>query len=300
MPDFLGVVVDNSNQRLCDGMELPGAVVLYPERNLGYGEAINLAAETYPAEFIAALNDDAEPAANWLEEMVGLFARHPACGMGAAVVRFPDGRLDSVGLGVAADGSSKQRRPKKEPAEEEVFCPSGAAAVYLHRGFAAAGGFDASFFLYCEDTDLGLRLQRMGYECWVAPRAEVLHHYSLSTGAASPLKAYYVERNRLRMVIKGWPASEWWKIVPATLWRYWLHLGAMAGGRGTAGAYREQGGSVGGLVWGIVRGHAEAALGLPKLWRQRARVLAESQRPEAELRERLRRFALPLAEVARQ
>ena len=67
------------------------------------------------------------------------------------------------------------------------------------------GLFDESFFLYCEDTDLGLRARWAGWECGYVPGAVVEHRYSHSAGRASPLKAYYVERNRLYTVIKNFP-----------------------------------------------------------------------------------------------
>ena len=67
------------------------------------------------------------------------------------------------------------------------------------------GGFDDDFFLYCEDTDLGLRARWAGWKCLYVPEAVVEHHYSHSAGRASPLKAYYVERNRLFVLVKNFP-----------------------------------------------------------------------------------------------
>ena len=63
-----------------------------------------------------------------------------------------------------------------------------------------------AFFLYCEDTDLGLRARWAGWKCLYVPEAVVEHHYSHSAGGASPLKAYYVERNRLFVLVKNFPA----------------------------------------------------------------------------------------------
>jgi len=49
------------------------------------------------------------------------------------------------------------------------------------------GGFDESFFLYCEDTDLGLRARWAGWGCRYVPGAMVHHRYSHSAGRATPL-----------------------------------------------------------------------------------------------------------------
>ena len=92
-------------------------------------------------------------------------------------------------------------------AQEEVLLPSGSAALYRRAMLDEIGGFDEDFFLYCEDTDLGLRARWAGWKCLYVPRAVVDHHYSHSAGRASPLKAYYVERNRLFVVAKNFPAA---------------------------------------------------------------------------------------------
>lgn len=44
-------------------------------------------------------------------------------------------------------------------AEEEIFSPCAAAALYRRDAFVEAGGFDESFFCYAEDIDLGFRLR---------------------------------------------------------------------------------------------------------------------------------------------
>jgi len=50
------------------------------------------------------------------------------------------------------------------------------------------GLFDESFFLYCEDTDLGLRARWAGWDCRYVPGAVVEHRYSHSAGRASPAR----------------------------------------------------------------------------------------------------------------
>src|SRR6201999_3382978 len=68
--DFGVTVIHNGGGRF----EGPGGLsfpveVLYPGGNVGFGAAINLAASASGAPFIAALNDDTEPDAGWLEAL---------------------------------------------------------------------------------------------------------------------------------------------------------------------------------------------------------------------------------------
>ena len=199
--DFEVVIIDNSGKGLAQRFDGAARVLVNP-RNLGYGAAINQALAAAAAPYLAALNDDAVVRPGWLAALVDALERRPDAGMCASQVRlFGEDLLDSAGMLVAADGSSKQRGHGRPPADfpvpEETLFPSGSAALYRRAMLDDIGGFDPRFFLYCEDTDLGLRARWAGWKCLYVPDAVVEHHYSHSAGRASPLKAYYVERNRL-------------------------------------------------------------------------------------------------------
>ena len=68
------------------------------------------------------------------------------------------------------------------------------------------GLFDESLFLYGDDAELGLRGRLAGWTCAFAPRAVAYHRYSRTAGAHSSLKAFYVERNRVLVLLKLFPA----------------------------------------------------------------------------------------------
>jgi hypothetical protein len=92
------------------------------------------------------------------------------------------GTLDSAGMLIAADGSSKQRGHGQDAAKfaamTEALLPSGSAALYRRKMLDEIGLFDELFFLYCEDTDLGLRARWAGWECGYVPGAIVEHQES--------------------------------------------------------------------------------------------------------------------------
>ena len=77
---------------------------------------------------------------------------------------------------------------------------SGAAFAICRATFESLGGFDASFFLYMEDTDLSWRARLAGYECLYVPESVVHHDYVFRFG---PRKIYYLERNRYVMLLKS-------------------------------------------------------------------------------------------------
>ena len=53
------------------------------------------------------------------------------------------------------------------------------------------------YFLYYEELDWCTYINREGYELWYDPACEIWHKDSGSTGKESPLKYYYLSRNRL-------------------------------------------------------------------------------------------------------
>ena len=220
--DFEVIVVDNSGHGLVrKNNTAPGARIIENPQNVGFGSAMNQGVKASSARYIATLNDDAVAHPHWLETLIGAMERRLDVGMCASQVRlFGEQRLDSAGMLIARDGSSKQRGhgrlPEDFPVAEEVLMPSGSAALYRRAMLDEVGAFDDSFFLYCEDTDLGLRARWAGWRCLYEPRAIVEHHYSHSAGRASALKAYFVERNRLFVLVKNFPAA---MQMPRGCWR---------------------------------------------------------------------------------
>jgi GT2 family glycosyltransferase len=274
-------VVDNSGLGLARAARLEGVrlTILDNAANAGYGPAINQAVRSTRTPFVAVLNDDARAHPEWLAAMIAAIGD---AGMCACRILSPENVLESAGMLLALDGSSKQRGqgepPSRYQAAEDVLLPSGCAALYRREMLEEIGGFDESFFLYCEDTDLGLRARWAGWRCVYAPSAVVDHDHSDTAGRASPLKAYLVERNRLRLVVKNFPFSMLAAVPFYEIARYFWHGVALARGRGLAGEFRASGnGSAARLVWIVVRAHLALLTALPALWRERLRVRARAR-----------------------
>jgi len=302
--DFEVIIVDNSGENLVRRNPLPpGTRTLENARNTGFGAAINQGLGASSAPYLATLNDDAVAHPRWLEALVRALERRPDAGMCASQVRFfGEERLDSAGMLVAGDGSSKQRghgrTPDDFPVAEETLFPSGSAALYRRAMLEETGGFDDRFFLYCEDTDLGLRARWAGWKCLYVPEAVVEHHYSHSSSGASPVKAYYVERNRLFVLAKNFPAA----MLPAapfvSLARYFWHLWYIVQGRGSAARFRAEGNAGPRMLWYILRAHVSLAANLRRLWGQRRAIRARARITPAVFRHLVRCHSISARKVA--
>jgi len=307
--EFQIVIVDNSGNNLVEATWPPaiaraGVTILHPGSNVGFGAAVNLAWRATSAEFVAVINDDAAAEPEWLAAMVDSLDKHPAAGSAAAQVRLLGDAtgLDSAGMLIAADGTSKQRGHRQPPAQfpnaEEVLLPSGSASLYRSEMLAQTGGFDDAFFLYCEDTDLGLRARWAGWTCRYVPTAVVYHRYSHSAGRASKLKAYFVERNRLLLIVKNFPLSRLLRAILATPIRYLHHLLALRAGRGAAAEFTRTGESAWTLIACVLRAHAAALLRLPRAWRQRRHIRRSATLSAPAFNAVLDRHAISLRQVA--
>jgi GT2 family glycosyltransferase len=302
--DFEVIVVDNSGQGLVRRKGVaPGVRVIENSRNMGFGAAINQGFEASTAPYLATLNDDAKTHPQWIEALIAAIERRPDAGMCASQVRlFGEHRLDSAGMLMARDGSSKQRgngRPPEDfPVAEEVLFPSGSAALYRRAMLDAIGAFDSRFFLYCEDTDLGLRARWAGWKCLYVPNAIVDHHYSHSAGRASPLKAYYVERNRLFVLVKNFPAGMLLAAPFVTLARYLWHAWYLLEGRGAAARFRAEGHAGPKMIWYVLRAHAALLAHVPRLWRQRNEIRRGARITPAIFRHLVRTQSISARKVA--
>ena len=302
--DFEIIIVDNSGRGQARGFAStsPPVRVIANDCNVGFGAAINQGCRASAAEYVAALNDDAVPCPEWLDQLVAAMESSPRVGMCASRVLLQEtGLLDSAGMLIAADASSKQRGHREPPAAydqpADVLLPSGSAALYRRAMFDKIGGFAEEFFLYCEDTDLGLRGRWAGWECRYAPGAIVEHRYSHSSGRASALKAYFVERNRLFMAVRNLPLMSLLAVPAASAGRYAWHVWYLFAGHGAAAEFAG-GGRAWRLPWYVLRAWASVLLHLPRLLAERRAIRRSASLTSDEFRRLLRRHSISLRQVA--
>ncbi|HEX4180092.1 MAG TPA: glycosyltransferase family 2 protein [Caulobacteraceae bacterium] len=213
--DFTTIVWDNaSTDGAVEALRVgPGVRVVRGPDNLGFAAANNRAAALSRAPFIVTLNPDAFPDPDWLEILVGAARRTGAASVASLQLTDEDPRiLDGAGdmmsvIGVAWRGGYLQPRSLQPREPVEVFAACAAAALYRREAFEAAGGFDARFFCYHEDVDLGFRLRLNGGRCVLEPRAVVRHVGSASSNAISGFAEYHGMRNRLWTFARDMPLA---------------------------------------------------------------------------------------------
>ncbi len=209
------IIVDNgsSDDSLAPArMNIVEVQVIEAGENLGFAVANNRAAAKASGDWLAFLNPDAYPLTDWLREVEAALHKYPhydAFGSLQIDANAPD-RLD--GAGDVFHGSGAPYRGHfgwpvdAAPADGECFSPCAAAAIYRKTTFEKLGGFEESFFCYCEDIDLGYRLRLAGGRALQLRDARVLHEGSGVAGRHSTFSMYYGHRNRIWTFLRNTPA----------------------------------------------------------------------------------------------
>lgn len=278
--------------------------VIHNEENRGFCAANNQGIQSAAGEWIALLNNDAEADPDWLASMMDVVSTRPDYGMVACkILVYEDPRkIDKAGHLIYLDGQNRGRgsgQPNDGRFDkvEDVLWPDGCAAMYRSAMLGEIGGFDEDLFAYADDAELGMRARIAGWKCIYAPKAVVLHHRGATLGVLSSRRLQLIERNRVLLVLKHFPASLIWLNAP--YWAMRLAAGAWAGLRGRGEAARFQG--VGGkakIAAALLQGMAQALTMAPATLRKRRAMRRIRRLTPKQVRELLFRYRISLKELS--
>lgn len=213
--DFTITVVDNGST---DGSvtwlreHAPSVRVIANTANRGFAAAVNQGIRTGEGEYVATLNNDAEPEPGWLEALVAAAESDDRVGMCASKMLFADRPhlINSAGIcldwaGIAWDCRGGELDQPSEERLTEIFGPCAGAALYRRKMLDEVGLFDEDFFAYLEDVDLAWRARLAGWIALYVPTARVYHAHSATLGEHSPLKSFLLARNKIWLIAKNYP-----------------------------------------------------------------------------------------------
>jgi GT2 family glycosyltransferase len=163
--------------------------------NRGFAQANNCALRTLDARWVLFLNPDTEILDGTLAELVDGLRDRPTVGLVGVRQVAPDGQVyptvrrfsTATRWFFEAIGSEKlpfkaswlgERELDMSVYEEDVECDwtSGSFMLVRREALQSAGFMDERFFLYCDETDLCLRIKQAGWEVRHLPDLTILHH----------------------------------------------------------------------------------------------------------------------------
>lgn len=205
------IVVDNASTDGGDAFiqhAFPGVRLQKNPVNIGFAAACNQGAALARGEFLVFLNQDTRVAPGWLQALVEPMNSDDRVGLTTSKVllmsdpsrhHLAGQNLHFTGL-VFGRGYLDPASKWVEPAN--VNAVSGASFAIRRQLWEELGGFDETFFMYYEETDLSWRARLAGYSCLYAPDSVVYHDYR--PGNFDRGRLYYSSRNRQLMLLKSW------------------------------------------------------------------------------------------------
>ncbi len=143
--------------------------------------ARNLGIETAAGDVIAFIDDDAVPEPGWLHHLIAPF-KDPEVAASGGFVRGRNGiswqwRAFSVDLAgqIRSLQVSDDAPVVLEPSQGRAIKTEGTNMAIRRSVLQRLGGFDSNFHYFLDETDLNLRLAKIGASTAVAPMA-VVHH----------------------------------------------------------------------------------------------------------------------------
>lgn len=191
--------------------------------NRGYGAANNLGIESARGKYLLLLNSDTLIVDSSIEKMLNFITKHEEIGGLTPLIYQKDkktlqrhffGQFQNLGL-----ITLKRFRGRHPDLKHDFFYSDTitfAAMMIKKLTFDKVGGFDENFFMYWEDDDLCLRLNKIGLKNAVYNKAKIIHLESQSSLNREKLRMYYKSQSyywqkhfgtfqRITMEIIRWP-----------------------------------------------------------------------------------------------
>ena len=196
---FEVIVLDNASS---DGSaeaitrEFPQVCLIASDQNTGFAGGNNVAAKDAKGAYLLLLNPDTVILNGAIQKAVQFAEQHPEAAIVGGRTYFSDMSLNytschgrptpwsllCMGLGL----SSMFRRSAwldpeslgswKRDSVRQVDAVTGCFLLLRRSLWEELGGFDESFFMYGEETDLCLRAGKLGHKCMICPDAKLIHY----------------------------------------------------------------------------------------------------------------------------
>lgn len=210
------IVVDNGsivNEASLIQRRYPQVKTIRSNQNLGFAGGNNLGIKAANGRFLYFINNDTLLSLQTLnvrpqtlfQPLIDRLNSSDKIGMVCPKIRFAWGNhpiqfagytpLSTTTLRNRSIGYGEEDHGQYDEAHPTPYA-HGAAMMIKREALEKVGGMPECYFLYYEELDWSMMFQRAGYKIWYEPACTIFHKESQSTGSDSPLKIYYITRNR--------------------------------------------------------------------------------------------------------
>ncbi len=203
------IVVDNASwedEAAIIKAHYPTVITVRNQQNLGFSGGNNLGLKIAHGRYLFLINNDTYFESDGIQALIDRLESDFQIGAVSPKIRFAfppqhiqfagytqlssiTMRNEPIGMGHPDDGSFEIPHPSPYL--------HGAAMLIKREVIDRTGLMPEIYFLYYEELDWCTAMARAGYTLWYEPNCTVFHKESQSTGQQSPLRTFYLTRNRL-------------------------------------------------------------------------------------------------------
>ena len=220
------IVVDNASKEdeaAIIEQRYPQVSVIRSQKNLGFAGGNNLGIKVAHGKYLFFINNDTlirckkeEGRCKMFQPLIERLESSPKIGAVCPKIRFTWGDnpiqfagytpLSRITMRNRAIGCGEIDQGQYDTAHPTPYA-HGAAMIVKREVIEKTDLMPECYFLYYEELDWSMMIRRAGYDIWYEPAFTVYHKESQTTGQQSPLRTYYITRNRLLFVKRNNPSA---------------------------------------------------------------------------------------------
>ncbi len=203
------IVVDNGSDKN-PGEEIlrqyPETIFIRSDENLGFAGGNNLGIDRATGKYLFFINNDTEITKGLIECLVDFMEGHPDAGGVSPKIHYFDAPgvfqfagFHKINILTGRNSTIGEGEKDNHQFDQVNAIPylHGAAMMIRKSAIDKAGKMPEEFFLYYEELDWSESIIHAGYKLYYVPCGMIRHKESVSTGKNSPLKTFYLNRNRI-------------------------------------------------------------------------------------------------------
>ena len=210
------IVVDNASTH-DEASEIqrrfPLVKIIRSDENLGFAGGNNLGIKAAKGKNIFLVNNDTLFKEFNIQALIDRLESSDTIGIVCPKIRFawdPQPiqftgytELSKITIRNQSIGFGEEDHSQYETAHPTPYA-HGAAMLIKRDAIEKVGLMPECYFLYYEELDWSMMFTRAGYQIWYDPACTIYHKESQATGQNSPLRTYYITRNRLLLVRRNY------------------------------------------------------------------------------------------------
>ena len=208
-PNYEIIIVDNASPSDTPyeiKEKYPEVNLIILDENIGFAGGNNVGIINSKGKYLLFINNDTEVEPNFLEPLVDAFENDDKLGMASPKIIFHHSKDEKIMQYAGGSDVDYKKGAGRFYGYGEVDSGQykttytglihGAAVMVPRKLMNTVGVWPDIYFLYYEEIDWSEHFKRAGYKLKFIAESTIYHKESISIGKATPIRIYYMNRNR--------------------------------------------------------------------------------------------------------